>query len=313
MIYLYHHTDCANHHPGTTHPENAGRLHAITAALQKSPAKQQLKSIEAPLGTAEQILLVHSESHLARVQAASPAAGTRALDADTVMSPGSLNAALRAVGAACQGVDDLMAGTVNQVFCLTRPPGHHATPDTAMGFCIFNQIAIAAEYAMARYQLERVAIVDFDVHHGNGTQDTFTGKNGVLYLSTHQSPLYPGTGTRAENIPGNICNIPLAAGTQDARYQEIFTAVALAELHAFQPQLLLVSAGFDAHREDPLAGLALTERTYRWLGTQLGKVAQQFCGGKTLAVLEGGYNQAVLGSSVAAYLEGLVDAGAAAP
>jgi acetoin utilization deacetylase AcuC-like enzyme len=305
MIYLYQHTDCDNHNPGTMHPENAARLHAITTALQNSPAKQRLAFADAPLGTPEQILLVHTNSHLARVQATSPLEGTRALDADTVMSAGTLNAALRAVGAACLGVDDLMAGKTNQVFCLTRPPGHHATPDTAMGFCIFNQIAIAAEYAMAQYKLERVAIVDFDVHHGNGTQDAFTGRNGVLYVSTHQSPLYPGTGTKAENIPGNICNIPLAAGTQDARYQEIFAAAALPELHAFKPQLLLVSAGFDAHQQDPLAGLALTENTYRWLGLQLSQVAQEFCGGKILSVLEGGYNHAVLGSSVAAYLEGL--------
>jgi acetoin utilization deacetylase AcuC-like enzyme len=305
MIHLYQHTDCDKHNPGAMHPENAGRLHAITTALQNSHVKQQLSFADAPLGTPEQILLVHTDSHLARVQATAPLEGARALDADTVMSPGTLNAALRAVGAACQGVDDLMTGKTNRVFCLTRPPGHHATPDTAMGFCIFNQIAIAAEYALAQYKLERVAIVDFDVHHGNGTQDAFTGKSGFLYLSTHQSPLYPGTGTRAENIPGNICNIPLAAGTQDARYQEIFTAVALPELRAFKPQLLLVSAGFDAHQQDPLAGLALTENTYRWLGVSLCAFAREFCDNKILSVLEGGYNHGVLGTSVVAYLEGL--------
>jgi acetoin utilization deacetylase AcuC-like enzyme len=310
MIRLYQHTDCHQHNPGSTHPENAGRLQAIATALQDSPVNQQLMFADAPLGTSEQILLVHSASHLARVQATSPLEGVRALDADTVMSPGTMNAALRAVGAACQGVDDLMTGKASQVFCLTRPPGHHATPDSAMGFCIFNQIAIAAAYAKAQYQLERVAIVDFDVHHGNGTQDAFSGKNGFLYLSTHQSPLYPGTGTKAENLPGNICNIPLAAGTQDERYQEIFTAVALSELHAFKPQLLLVSAGFDAHQQDPLAGLALTENTYRWLALQLIDIAKEFCGGKILSVLEGGYNHAVLGSSVTAYLEGLTAASA---
>lgn len=305
MIHLYHHTDCDKHNPGTMHPENAGRLHAITAALQKSPVNQQLLFVEAPLGTAEQILLVHTDSHLARVQATSPLEGARALDADTVMSPGTLNAALRAVGAACRGIDDLLTHKAQHVFCLTRPPGHHATPDTAMGFCVFNQIAIAAEYAMKQYGIERVAIVDFDVHHGNGTQDAFRGRNDVLYLSTHQSPLYPGTGTRAENRQGNICNIPLAAGTADARYQEIFAAMALQALKAFKPQLLLISAGFDAHQQDPLAGLAITEDTYHWLGEQLGNFAQEFCGGGTLSVLEGGYNHAVLGGSVAAYLEGL--------
>jgi acetoin utilization deacetylase AcuC-like enzyme len=174
-----------------------------------------------------------------------------------------------------------------------------------MGFCIFNHIAIAAQYAITRHQLERVAIIDFDVHHGNGTQDAFSGKGGVLYVSTHQSPLYPGTGSKAENIPGNICNIPLAFGTDDKSYQEIFTAVALPELAAFEPQLVLVSAGFDAHERDPLAGLALTENTYRWLANEIDKIAQRFCDGKILSVLEGGYNHTVLGSSVVAYLEGL--------
>jgi acetoin utilization deacetylase AcuC-like enzyme len=305
MIHLYHHADCDTHNPGVMHPENAGRLHAIMTALHASAIAEQLVYLPAPLGTEAQVLLVHSNSHLATVLSTAPVNGTRALDADTVMSPGTLNAALRGVGSACQGVDDLMAGTASRVFCLTRPPGHHATPDTAMGFCIFNQIAIAAQYAMTQYQLERVAIIDFDVHHGNGTQDAFTGKPGVLYLSTHQSPLYPGTGTRAENLPGNICNIPLTAGTQDKSYQEIFTAIAIPELAAFRPQLVLVSAGFDAHQQDPLAGLALTENSYRWLGVQLGKIAQEFAGGKILSVLEGGYNHAVLGSSVVAYLEGL--------
>ncbi len=275
------------------------------AALQKSPINEQIIFRLAPLGTEPQVRLVHSKNHLDKVLAAAPVQGTRALDADTVMSPATLNAALRGVGSACQGVDDLMDGYTRHVFCLTRPPGHHATPATAMGFCIFNHAAIAARYAMTKYELERVAIVDFDVHHGNGTQDTFSGKAGVLYLSTHQSPLYPGTGSTAENLPSNICNIPLAAGTTDGRYQEIFARLAVPELRAFKPQLLLVSAGFDAHELDPLAGVALTEDTYRWLGNQLRNIAEEFAGGKILSVLEGGYNHAVLGDSVLAYLEGL--------
>lgn len=288
------------------HPENPGRLQAIMAAVQKSPVNQHVIFRLAPLGTDAQVRLVHSKKHLEKVLTAAPAEGTSALDADTVMSPGTLNAALRGVGAACQGVDDLMDGHARQVFCLTRPPGHHATPDTAMGFCIFNHAAIAARYAMTRYELERVAIVDFDVHHGNGTQDTFSGKAGVLYLSTHQSPLYPGTGSATENLPGNIFNIPLAAKTSDAEYQRKFTALAIPELTAFKPQLLVVSAGFDAHELDPLAGVALTENTYRWLGRQLGAIADEFAGGKILSVLEGGYNHVVLGNSVVAYLEGLI-------
>ncbi|MES2626386.1 MAG: histone deacetylase family protein [Pseudomonadota bacterium] len=308
MINLYHHSDCDRHNPGQTHPENAGRLQSIMAALHNSPAKQHVIFRLAPLGTKEQVLLIHSNAHLERVLANSPLQGTRALDADTVMSPGTIDAALRGVGAACRGVDDLIAGTANQVFCLTRPPGHHATPDTAMGFCIFNNIAIAAQYAITHHHLERVAIIDFDVHHGNGTQDAFSGKPGVLYLSTHQSPLYPGTGTKAENIASNICNIPLAAATDDAGYQKVFSEIAIPELAAFKPQLILVSAGFDAHQSDPLAGLALTENSYYWLAVQICKLAKECCDGKILSVLEGGYNHAVLGTSVAAYLEGCASA-----
>jgi acetoin utilization deacetylase AcuC-like enzyme len=304
MIHLYHHNDCLAHDPGPTHPENPGRLSVTMAALRAAPCHAHLEYLAAPLGTDEQILLAHTAAHMQHVTRAVPQQGRHPLDADTMMSPGSMNAALRAVGAACAGVDALVAGATSHAFCLTRPPGHHATASRAMGFCIFNQVAIAALYAMQKHGLQRAAIVDFDVHHGNGTQDILQGRTGMLYVSTHQSPLYPGTGTLEENRPGNIHNVPLHAGTGDAEYREIFSAEVVPVLGGFKPQLLLVSAGFDAHRLDPLAGIALTEASYAWLGQQLRTLANEHAQGRLLSVLEGGYNLDVLGQSVVAYLQG---------
>jgi len=303
MTRIYHHNDCLSHDPGHFHSENPGRLGVIMAELRRAGFARPLDYAAAPLGTDAQVQLAHTEAYLRLIKANAPLEGRRSLDPDTVMSVGSLNAALRAVGAACAGVDDLVAGKANHVFCATRPPGHHATATHAMGFCIFNHIAIAALHAQ-QHGLERVAIVDFDVHHGNGTQDILLGKEGMLYISTHQSPLYPGTGQLEENRAGNILNVPLPGGTGDTTYQGIFSDEVVPALDAFKPQLLLVSAGFDAHKADPLAGIALTEKTYRWLGQQLRASANAHAGGKLLSVLEGGYNLDVLGPSVAAYIEG---------
>jgi acetoin utilization deacetylase AcuC-like enzyme len=304
MTIIYHHNDCLSHDPGNFHAENPGRLSVIMAELRNAKFARPLEYLAAPLGTDEQVLLAHTEPHLRLIKANAPTEGRKPLDPDTVMSVGSLNAAMRAVGAACAGVDDLMQGKTNHVFCATRPPGHHATPSRAMGFCLFNQVAIAAFHAMTQHKLERVAIVDFDVHHGNGTQDILLGKQGMLYISTHQSPLYPGTGKLEENRDGNILNVPLLGGTGDATYQNIFADEVMPVLDAFKPQLLFVSAGFDAHKADPLAGIALTEKTYQWLGQQLRAIANAHAGGKLLSVLEGGYNLDVLGPSVAAYING---------
>ncbi|MGV3590335.1 MAG: histone deacetylase family protein [Gammaproteobacteria bacterium] len=304
MTFIYHHDDCLAHDPGPYHAENPGRLNVIMTALRGTRFSQPLDFRAAPLGSDSQILLAHTDAHLRLVKSTAPAEGHAALDPDTVMSPGSLNAALRAVGAACAGVDDLMRNGTRHVFCATRPPGHHATPNRAMGFCLFNQVAIAALHAMQQHHLQRIAIVDFDVHHGNGTQDILIGKEGMLYVSTHQSPLYPGSGQLDENIDGNILNVPLSGGTDDRTYQQIFADEVLPALDAFKPQLLFVSAGFDAHRADPLAGIALTEATYAWLGKQLRTVADKHAVGRLLSVLEGGYNLDVLGASVAAYIAG---------
>jgi acetoin utilization deacetylase AcuC-like enzyme len=304
MTFIYHHDDCLRHDPGPQHAENPGRLSVIMAALRNSTFTPPLDYRAAPLGTDAQVLLAHTEAHLDLVKASAPAEGRSPLDPDTVMSPGSLAAALRAVGAACAGVDALVTKQTRHAFCATRPPGHHATPNRAMGFCIFNQVAIAALYAMRHHQLQRVAVVDFDVHHGNGTQDIMLGKEGMFYISTHQSPLYPGSGQPDENRNHNILNVPLMGGTGDRTYQEIFAEDVLPALAAFKPQLLLVSAGFDAHKADPLAGLALTEATYGWLGKQMRTIADVHADGRLLSVLEGGYNLDVLGASVAAYIAG---------
>jgi len=303
-INIITHSDCLEHEPGSGHPENPQRLRGVLSALNTAEINSDLDFYEAPLGSDAQILLAHEEYHLERIRKTAPVEGEASLDADTHMSPGSLNAALRAVGAACQGVDKLMNGEAETVFCATRPPGHHATPNQAMGFCLFNHVAIAALYAQQKYTPERIAIVDFDVHHGNGTQDIMRGRDGIFYISTHQNPLYPGTGQVSENLNNNILNVPLHGGTGHKTYKAVFEEQVLTALDAWQPQLVLVSAGFDAHRDDPLAGLALTDETYYWLGETLKTIANNYCGGKLLSVLEGGYNLEVLPGSVISYLAG---------
>jgi acetoin utilization deacetylase AcuC-like enzyme len=306
-IQILTHTDCLAHDPGAGHPETPLRLAGVLSAIDSAAFIKSLVIEDAPLGTEAQILLAHHDSHLQRIKETAPEKGEAALDGDTRMSPGSLNAALRAVGATCQGVDNMMSEHTKSVFCATRPPGHHATPTHAMGFCLFNHIAIAALHAREKYNLDRVAIVDFDVHHGNGTQDIMQGREGMFYISTHQSPLYPGTGLESENIDNNIFNVPVHGGTGHATYVEIFQEMVVPALQAYQPELILVSAGFDAHKDDPLAGMALTNDTYKWLGSTLQGLANDHCGGKLLSALEGGYNLSVLPDSVLAYLEGILE------
>jgi acetoin utilization deacetylase AcuC-like enzyme len=300
-MQLFQHADCLQHLPGPTHPECPDRQRVILNALQHQ--RVPMTAVEAPLGTQAQVLLAHTPMLWQHVNAMNPSNGTASLDPDTHLSPGSLTAALRGVGAACAGIDALLAGNTDHAFCLTRPPGHHATPTHSMGFCIFNHAAIAALYAQQQ-GLQRIAIVDFDVHHGNGTQDICSGKAGLFYISTHQFPHYPGTGAITENKDSNILNVPLSRQVADQEYRAIFSDAVMPALHAFKPQLLVVSAGFDAHAQDPLGGLAFTERTYEWLGQQLRTVANTYANGRLLSVLEGGYNLNVLGESVAAYCQG---------
>jgi len=304
---VYSHPACFEHRPGPGHPESPERLKAVLAALQK-PDFAELQWAEAPLGTREQVLMVHTEDFVADVEDASPRQGTMPLDGgDTVMSPGSLEAVMRCVGAACAGVDKVLAKEVDNVFCATRPCGHHATPNRAMGFCIYNQAAIAAVYAKERHMLERVAVIDFDVHHGNGTQDAFYNDPALFYGSTHQSPLYPGTGSRAETgVAGNIVNVPLPPGCASDVFRSQVSNELLPKLRAFNPELIIISAGFDAHMLDPLAGLNFKDEDYRWITEELKQVAEECCEGRIVSILEGGYSLDGLASATEAHVKALM-------
>jgi acetoin utilization deacetylase AcuC-like enzyme len=311
MTTLYYsHADFLQHDTGPGHPECAERLRSIDKALQ-TPAFAQLLRKEPPLDESaqlQQILLVHSQRHIDRIRQTIPEHGHNYIDADTVLSPGSWNAALRAVGAVCDAVDEVAASKASNAFCAVRPPGHHAESNRAMGFCLFNNVAIAAEYARRQHGIQRVAIVDFDVHHGNGTQAAFERQAEVLYISSHEMPNYPGTGYASETGAGNIVNVPLAAGTDGAEYRRKISAIALPALKKFKPELLLLSAGFDAHRDDPLANIELLEDDYRWLTEALLQIAAECCGGRVVSALEGGYNLNALACSVAAHVGVLLSA-----
>jgi acetoin utilization deacetylase AcuC-like enzyme len=304
-LALYTHAACLAHDPGPGHPESPSRLHAVLQALD-DPRFAALDRREAPRATREQLARVHDAILIDAVFASAPAQGYARLDADTAMSPDSLEAALRAAGAVCAAVDAAIDGEARRAFCAVRPPGHHATRDTAMGFCLFNNVAVGAAQALAR-GLERIAIVDFDVHHGNGTQDIFCAEPRVLYASTHQSPLYPGTGAAGETGVGNIVNAPLPPGSGSAQFRVAFDSIVLPALRAFKPQLLMISAGFDAHRLDPLADLNLDADDYAWATSKLVDIAQTFASNRIVSSLEGGYSLAALRESTAAHVAALMD------
>jgi acetoin utilization deacetylase AcuC-like enzyme len=263
--------------------------------------------VEAPRATREQLLRVHTADHVDRILSITPADETVRLDEDTLMSPASAQAGLRAAGALVAAVDAVMKGSANRAFCAVRPPGHHATSDTAMGFCLFNNVAVAAAHALAAHGLKRVAIADFDVHHGNGTQDIFEREPRVLFLSSHQSPLYPGTGRAEEKGVGNIINAPLSAGDGSYEFRELWDGVLLPRLHAFKPQLLLISAGFDAHRNDPLADIRLQTEDYAWITERLVDVARTHADGRVVSTLEGGYDLTALAASASAHVAALLE------
>jgi acetoin utilization deacetylase AcuC-like enzyme len=304
-IALYTHHSCLEHDPGPGHPESPARLEAVLEALA-DPRFAALKRVEAPRATRAQLVRVHRAELLDEVLERAPQSGWRRLDPDTVMSPVSAEAALRAAGAVCAAVDAAIAGTNRRAFCAVRPPGHHATPSTAMGFCLFNSIAVGAAHAIAAHCLERVAIVDFDVHHGNGTQDIFWNDPRVLYVSSHQSPLYPGTGARTETGAGNIVNAPLPPGSGSADFRAVYEQTLLPALASFAPQLVMISAGFDAHRLDPLANLNLEAHDYAWITERLAGIAERHAAGRVVSSLEGGYNLTALRESVAAHLAALM-------
>ena len=305
----YTHEACLEHRPGTHHPESPERLKAVLQAL-RTPAFASLEWREAPLGTREQVELIHDPAFVDEVADLAPLRGFATLDGgDTVMSPGSWEAVMRCVGAACAGVDAVMSGEASNAFCATRPCGHHAEPDRARGFCIFNQAAIAAVHALEVHGLTRVAVVDFDVHHGNGTQAAFFNRPELFYASSHQSPFYPGTGASSERgVAGNIVNVPLPRGCDSDLFRERTTAVILPALLKFNPQLIIISAGFDAHASDPLAELNLSDDDYRWITDALMKIADTCSQGRIVSVLEGGYSLEALASSSAVHVQALMTA-----
>jgi acetoin utilization deacetylase AcuC-like enzyme len=304
---LYTHRACIAHDPGPHHPESPSRLEAVWAALD-APEFAGLIRREAPRATFEALERVHPRSHIDRTLAAVPAHGFAAIDGDTFLSPGSGEAALRAAGALVAAVDAVAAGEAKNAFCAVRPPGHHAEPSTAMGFCLFNNAAVGALQARAVHGLRRVAIVDFDVHHGNGSQAVVEHDPDLFYASTHQWPLYPGTGSVKETGLGNIVNRPLRAGAGGAEFRTAFGEWIMPALGHFAPDLVIVSAGFDAHAADPLAGLNLTEADFVWVTEQLLGFAERYCGGRLVSTLEGGYDLDALAASTAAHVAALMAA-----
>jgi acetoin utilization deacetylase AcuC-like enzyme len=306
MLQLYTHAVCLQHDPGPGHAESPARLRAVLKALDQDRFAV-IDRVEAPRATREQLLRVHTADHVDRILSITPVDETVRLDEDTLMSPASAEAGLRAAGALVAAVDAVMKGSANRAFCAVRPPGHHATADTAMGFCLFNNVAVAAAHALAAHGLKRVAIADFDVHHGNGTQDIFQREPRVLFLSSHQSPLYPGTGSAEEKGVGNVINAPLSPGDGSYEFRELWDGVLLPRLHAFKPQLLLISAGFDAHRNDPLADIRLQTEDYAWITERLVDVARSHAEGRVVSTLEGGYDLAALAASTSAHVAALLE------
>jgi acetoin utilization deacetylase AcuC-like enzyme len=305
MLRLYTHPACLQHDPGPGHAEQPARLRAVLQALDQDRFAA-LDRVEAPLATREQLLRVHDAAHIDRILASAPKEGPNRLDEDTLMSPGSVEAALRAAGAVVAAVDHAMSGEHRRAFCAVRPPGHHATAERAMGFCLFNNIAVAAAHALHAYGLKRVAIADFDVHHGNGTQAIFEREPRVLFVSSHQSPLYPGTGGENEHGVGNIVNGCLSPGAGSHEFRELWEHHLLPRLQAFRPQLVLLSAGFDAHRDDPLADIRLGHADYAWITGRLVALACAHADGRLVSTLEGGYDLAALAASSAAHVDELM-------
>jgi acetoin utilization deacetylase AcuC-like enzyme len=303
-VSIVSHPDCALHDMGEHHPECPARLGAIQNQLVSSGLDYVMLHHEAPRASREQLCRVHDSEYVEHVFAKAPNEDRAWLDPDTCMNPHTLSAALRAAGAVVLGVDLVMSGQGRTAFCSVRPPGHHAERDHAMGFCIFNNIAVGAAHARQVHRLERVAIVDFDVHHGNGTEDIFRDEPNVLFCSTFQHPLYPNTGTATD--AGHIVNVPLAAGANGDLFRAAVESHWLPKLEAFAPELVLISAGFDGHAEDDIADLRLVEKDFAWVTAEIKKIADRYAGGRVVSSLEGGYALSALGRSVAAHINALL-------
>jgi acetoin utilization deacetylase AcuC-like enzyme len=304
---LLTHPACLEHDTGFGHPERADRLRAIDDGLSGDTFKALTRE-EAPRADLNQIERLHPKAYVELVHAAIPTQHLNWLDPDTVVSPGSWEAALRAAGAIVRAVDQVAAGQADNAFCAVRPPGHHAEPSHAMGFCLFNNVAIGALHARAAHGAKRVAVVDFDVHHGNGTQAAFWTDKDLFYGSTHQMPLFPGTGALDETGVGNIFNAPLAPGDGSEEFRAAYEERILPALDTFAPDFLLVSAGFDAHLKDPLAQLRLLEPDFAWVTEKLLEAAAKHTGGKLVSTLEGGYDLDALAASTAVHVQALMSA-----
>ena len=311
MTTLYITHPCyLEHDTGYGHPERPDRLRAIEQVMKHDMFKDLVR-LEAPAADLETIALAHPKEYVDFVRDHAPKAGQDHVhfDPDTVMSSGSWKAALHAAGAAVLAVDKVMTGEAKNAFCAVRPCGHHAERERAMGFCLFNNVAIAGLYARAKHGAERVAVVDFDVHHGNGTQDIFWSDKDLFFASIHQMPLYPGTGALSETGVGNVWNAPLRPGDGGEQFREAFEARILPALRNFGPDIVLISAGFDAHRDDPLANLQLLEGDYSWVTSKICDLADKHARGRVVSMLEGGYNLAALARSVAVHVRALQRAG----
>jgi acetoin utilization deacetylase AcuC-like enzyme len=302
------HPDCLRHDMGAGHPESPERLHAINEQMRSSGLMDQLLCLEAPLADAADLKRVHDSAYVDLIFARAPVEGYLQLDPDTAMNPESLGAARRAAGAGLLAVDELMAGRARNAFCAVRPCGHHATQARSMGFCIFNNIGIAAAYALEKKGLERVAVIDFDVHHGNGTEDMFSEpqwQDRVLMASFFQHPFYPYSGT--DSPARNMINVPLAVGSGGSAAKKAVEEEWLPALEDFKPEMIFISAGFDAHRDDPLGGLELLEADYAWMTRKLMALAARHSQQRMVSMLEGGYNLAALGRSAVAHVKSLTD------
>ena len=305
---LFTHSACLYHETPPGHPECSDRLRAVLHAFEDETF-QYLVREEAPPAAREEIARVHPEFFIDAVMKSVPERGYGSLDPDTHVSPGSGEAAMRAAGAVVAAVDRVMSGKIQNAFCAVRPPGHHAEPTRAMGFCLFNNVAIGALHARARHGLQRVAVVDFDVHHGNGTQSMFQDDEELFFASSHQMPLYPGTGRPQERgRANNIVNAALSPGDGGPEFREAWENTVLPALDAFNPDFILISAGFDAHRRDPLANLNLTEADFAWATEKVCAIAKARCAGRVVSTLEGGYDLKALADSAAAHVKALMAA-----
>ncbi|WP_424942228.1 histone deacetylase family protein [Aliiroseovarius crassostreae] len=306
MLSMISHPECRDHDAGALHPETKERLDAIMNQLIMSGLDYVIRHRDAPLVTREQLERVHAAEYLDRVYAIAPGEGMQSIevDGDTVMSPGTLKAAERAAGSGVMGVDLIMSGEANPIFCAVRPPGHHAERAEAMGFCLFNNIAVAAAHALEAHGLERVAIIDFDVHHGNGTEEIFKDEPRVLFCSSFQHPFYPFTGHEKET--DNLVDIPLSAGAGSEEFREAVSDHWLPHLNDFKPQMVLISAGFDAHTADDMSSVNLVDADYEWVTHKLKHVADTHAEGRILSMLEGGYEPDVLARSVIKHLNVLL-------